>query len=53
MTVKMVVNMIFGVKPPQGADEGVGTLMNSPQSKKMMETFGVDPQEMQGLKKIN
>lgn len=51
MTVKVVVNMIFGVKPPPGADEGVGTLMNSPQSKKMMETFGVDPQEVQGLHK--
>ena len=52
MTVKMVISMVFGVKPPPGADEGVGTLMNSPQSKKMMETFGVDPQDVQGLKKL-
>mmetsp|Transcript_8569 Transcript_8569/g.17283 ORF Transcript_8569/g.17283 Transcript_8569/m.17283 type:complete len:265 (-) Transcript_8569:45-839(-) len=51
MSVKVVINMILGEKPPPGADEGVGTLMNSPQSKKMMDAFGVDPQEVTGLKK--
>eukprot|EP00573_Skeletonema_grethae_P001909 CAMPEP_0201687632 /NCGR_PEP_ID=MMETSP0578-20130828/1605_1 /ASSEMBLY_ACC=CAM_ASM_000663 /TAXON_ID=267565 /ORGANISM="Skeletonema grethea, Strain CCMP 1804" /LENGTH=266 /DNA_ID=CAMNT_0048171799 /DNA_START=113 /DNA_END=913 /DNA_ORIENTATION=- len=51
MSVKVVINMILGVKPPPGADDGVGTLMNSPQSKKMMESFGVDPDEVTGLHK--
>lgn len=51
MSVKVVINMILGTKPPPGADDGVGTLMNSPQSKKMMESFGVDPDEVAGLQK--
>eukprot|EP00986_Skeletonema_menzelii_P011799 scaffold6187_cov139-Skeletonema_menzelii.AAC.17 len=49
MSVKVVINMILGEKPP----EGVGSIMDSPQSKKMMETFGVDPDDMTGLKKVS
>lgn len=49
MSVKVVINMILGVKPP----EGVESIMDSPQSKKMMETFGVDPDDMTGLKKVS
>jgi len=45
-SVKVLVNMLFGTKPPRGADEGMGTLMDSPKSRKMMETFGIDPDEM-------
>ena len=51
MSVKVLINMILGVKPPPGADDGVATLMNSPQSKKMMESFGVDPDEVAGFNK--
>ena len=49
MTVKVIVSTIFGVKPPPGADEGVGTLMQAPQSKKMMENFGVDPDHLKNM----
>ncbi|KAL7481451.1 hypothetical protein ACHAW6_007133 [Cyclotella cf. meneghiniana] len=42
LSVKMMVNMAFGTKAPRGADDGVGTFIESPQSKKMMESFGLD-----------
>lgn len=45
-SVKMIVHMIFGTKPPLGADEGVNNLLNSQKSRKMMEQFGLDPDEM-------
>ena len=51
MSVKVLINMIFGTKPPPGADNGMSTLMDHPQSKKMMDTFGVDPNELTGIKK--
>lgn len=46
LSVKMLVNMIFGTKPPRGADEGMGTFMDSPQSQKMFKTFGLDVEEV-------
>ena len=49
MTVKVIVSTIFGAKPPPGADEGVGTLMQAPQSKKMMENFGMDPDHLKNM----
>ncbi|KAL3811668.1 hypothetical protein ACHAXA_002762 [Cyclostephanos tholiformis] len=51
-SVKMMVNMAFGTKPPPGADDGVGNMMETPQSKKMMETFGVKPEEVQEVRKL-
>ncbi|KAL3794333.1 hypothetical protein ACHAW5_009893 [Stephanodiscus triporus] len=50
-SIKMLVNMIFGTQPPPGADDGVGTMMETPQSKKIMEQFGVNPDEVQEARK--
>ena len=46
LSVKMMINMIFGTKPPKGADEGMGTFMDSPQSQKMLKSFGLDANEV-------
>lgn len=46
VSVKLIVNMVFGTKPPRGADEGVSTFMDSPQSQKMFKTFGLDVDEV-------
>lgn len=46
LSVKMMVNMAFGTKPPPGADQGVGTLIESPQSQKMMKKFGLDAEDV-------
>ncbi|KAL3789401.1 hypothetical protein HJC23_001949 [Cyclotella cryptica] len=42
LSVKMMVSMVFGTKAPRGADDGVGTFIESPHSRKMMESFGLD-----------
>jgi uncharacterized membrane protein (DUF106 family) len=46
LSVKMMINMAFGTKPPKGADEGMSTFMDSPQSQKMMKSFGLDANEV-------
>ena len=51
-SIKMMVNMSLGTKPPPGADDGVGTMMETPQSRKMMETFGVNADEVQEARKL-
>ena len=51
LSIKMMVNMIFGTKPPEGADNGVGTLMEAPQSRRMMKNFGVDADEIREARK--
>jgi hypothetical protein len=43
--------MVFGTKPPAGADEGMGTFMDCPQSKKMMESFGLDVNDVKEARK--
>ncbi|KAL7528367.1 hypothetical protein ACHAXR_002406 [Thalassiosira sp. AJA248-18] len=51
LSVKMMVNMAFGTKPPPGADDGVGTLIEAPQSQKMMKNFGLDAEEVKEARK--
>jgi len=51
LSVKMMVNMAFGTKPPPGADDGVGTLIDAPQSQKMMKNFGLDANEVKEARK--
>jgi hypothetical protein len=46
LSVKMMANMVFGTKPPKGADQGIGTFMDSPQSQKMLQSFGLDANEV-------
>lgn len=50
LTVKMMINMAFGTKAPRGADEGMGTFMDSPQSQKMFKAFGMDPDEVKEVR---
>ena len=51
LSVKMMVNMAFGTKPPQGADEGVRNLLDAPQGQKMMKNFGIDVDEVKEARK--
>lgn len=51
LSVKMMVNMVFGIKPPEGAADGVGTLIEAPQSKKMMKNFGLDAEDVKEARK--
>lgn len=51
LSVKMMVNLAIGVKPPPGAGDGVGTLIDAPQSQKMMKNFGLDPNEVKEARK--
>lgn len=51
LSVKMMVNMAFGTKPPAGADDGVGTLIEAPQSQKMLKTFGVDAEDVKDARR--
>lgn len=51
LSVKMMVNMAFGTKPPPGADSGVGTMLEAPQSQKMMKNFGLDAEEVKEARK--
>lgn len=51
LSVKMMVNMAFGTKPPPGADNGVGTLIEAPQSLELMKSFGLDTDDVKEVKK--
>mmetsp|Transcript_46275 Transcript_46275/g.98161 ORF Transcript_46275/g.98161 Transcript_46275/m.98161 type:complete len:253 (-) Transcript_46275:166-924(-) len=46
LSVKMMVNAAFGTKPPPGADDGVGTLIEAPQNQKMMKNFGLNAEDV-------
>ena len=50
-SVKMIVNTAFGTKPPAGADQGVGNLIDAPQNKKMMKSFGLDAGDVKEARK--
>lgn len=52
LSVKMMVNMAFGTKPPPGADDGVGTLIDAPQNQKMMKSFGLDTGDVKEARKV-
>lgn len=51
LSVKIMVNMAFGTKPPPGADNGVGTLIEAPQSLALMKSFGLDTDDVKEAKK--
>lgn len=51
LSVKMMVNMMFGTKPPPGADKGVGTLIEAPQSQALMKSFGLDTDDVKEAKR--
>lgn len=51
MSVKFIVHTILGVKPPKGADGGIGTLLDAPKSQRVLQSFGVDPEELKEARK--
>lgn len=51
VSIKFMVNKAFGTTPPPGADDGVGTLIDAPMNKKMMESFGMDAAEVKEARK--
>ena len=46
LAVKYYVNLAFGTKPPQGADRGITTIMDSPMGQKVIRSFGIDPNDL-------
>lgn len=50
-SIKAIVQKIFGTKPPQGADDYVGTVIDAPQGQKMLQTFGLDADEVKDARK--
>lgn len=51
LSIKKMVNDMFGTKPPPGADDGIGTLMEAPRHQQVMRNFGVDPDELKVARK--
>ena len=50
LSIKKIVNDIFGVRAPEGAS-GVGTMLDSPQNQKILSSFGIDAEEMKEARK--
>jgi len=51
LSIKKIVNDIFGVRAPEGAGGGVDTMLDSPQNQKILSSFGVDANEMKEARK--
>ena len=51
ISVKFVMNKLFGVQPPKGADQGMTTLLDAPQSQKALQSLGVDTDELNEVRK--
>ena len=51
ISIKKMVNDMFGTRPPPGADDGIGTLMDAPRHQAIMKQFGVDPDEIKEARK--
>lgn len=46
LSVKFFINKALATQPPPGADKGLLTIMESPGGKRMMKSFGIDPDEL-------
>mmetsp|Transcript_16984 Transcript_16984/g.27589 ORF Transcript_16984/g.27589 Transcript_16984/m.27589 type:complete len:215 (-) Transcript_16984:19-663(-) len=46
LTVKYYVHKAVAVKPPQGADNGVRTVVDSPMGQSMARALGIDPNDL-------
>jgi uncharacterized membrane protein (DUF106 family) len=51
-SIKLMVNMIAGTKPPKGADAGVGNLIDSKPGKQLMEKLGMNSEELEDARKV-
>jgi hypothetical protein len=50
-SVKFAVSKLLGEKAPEGADKGLDTILEAPQSRKLFQAVGVDVQEFKDIKK--
>jgi hypothetical protein len=46
LSVKFFVSKAVGTQPPAGADKGLMTIMESPGGKRMIRSFGLDPDDL-------
>ena len=46
IAVRYFINRLVGTKPPQGADGGITTIMESPLGQAVMRSMGIDPEEL-------
>jgi len=51
LSIKKIVNDIFGVRAPEGVGGGVDAMLDSPQNQKILSSFGVDANEMKEARK--
>jgi len=42
LSVKFVVSKVVGTKPPKGAEGGIMSILDAPQSQKMLKNWGID-----------
>ena len=52
MTIKKLVNRAIGTPPPKGADKGVFTLFDDPKSQAILQSVGVDTEEINEMRKM-
>lgn len=46
LSVKSFVHKAVGTSPPPGADRGIMTAMESRGGRKLLKSYGIDPEEM-------
>lgn len=51
-SIKAIVNKAFGTKPPSGADDYVGTVIEAPQGQRMLKNFGLNAEEVKEARKV-
>ncbi len=50
-SIKAIVQKAFGTKPPPGADDYVGSVLNAPQGQKMLNNFGLNAEEVKDARR--
>jgi len=51
ISVKFMVHRLLGVHPPQGADKGIGTMLDDPKNQKLLQSFGIDTEDLKDFRK--
>ncbi|KAL3758824.1 hypothetical protein ACHAWU_007941 [Discostella pseudostelligera] len=51
-SIKAIVQKAFGTKPPPGADDYVGSVIDAPQGQKMLQNFGLNAEEVKDARKV-
>ena len=50
-SIKAIVQTAFGTKPPPGADDYVGSVIDAPQGQKLLNNFGLKAEEVKDARK--